>query len=187
MLGVTVAGFDDGGGSLTGLVAGHARPFDFEVGYEPAPGVARYLCGTPSVLAMSALDEGLDALIATQPQGGLVALEHKAALLTECFIDLVEESCSEYGLTLVTPRSAALRGNQVSFSMRDGEEAHAVVQALIARGVVGDFRAPDILRFGFAPIYLRLVDVWDAAGHVAEVLQTREWDQPRFLHRQVVT
>ena len=166
---------------------GHARPFDFTTGYEPAPGVARYLCGTPSVLALSALDEGLDALIATLPQGGLAALERKAGLLTECFIDLVEESCSEYGMTLVTPREAALRGNQVSFSMANGDQAHAVVQALIARGVVGDFRAPDILRFGFAPIYLRMIDAWDAAEHVAEVLQTREWDQPRFLQRQAVT
>ena len=166
---------------------GHARPFDFATDYAPAPGVSRYLCGTPSVLALAALDEGLDVLLATQPQGGLAALEEKAARLTQCFIDLVEESCADYGMTLVTPREAQRRGNQVSFTMQDGDQAYAVVQALIARGVVGDFRAPNILRFGFAPIYLRLVDASDAAEHVAEVLQTREWDQPRFLQRHAVT
>jgi kynureninase len=90
-------------------------------------------------------------------------------------------------MTLVTPRRPAQRGSQVSFTLADGDQAYAVVQALIARGVVGDFRAPNILRFGFAPLYLRLVDAWDAAEHVAEVLQTREWDQPRFLQRQAVT
>lgn len=166
---------------------GHARPFDFATEYAPAPGVSRYLCGTPSVLALAALDEGLDVLLATQPHGGLAALEKKAGLLTQCFIDLVEEDCAEYGMTLVTPREAQRRGNQVSFAMADGDQAYAVVQALIARGVVGDFRAPNILRFGFAPIYLRLIDASDAAEHVAEVLQTREWDQPRFLQRHAVT
>ena len=166
---------------------GHTRPFDFTVDYAPAAGVARYLCGTPSVIALTALEEGLDLLLATQANGGLAALEAKAARLTECFIDLVEEGCGEFGLTLVTPRDPHRRGNQVSFAMTDGDQAYAVMQALIARGVVGDFRAPNILRFGFAPLYLRLVDAWDAAEHVAEVLQTREWDQPRFKQRQAVT
>ncbi len=166
---------------------GHAHPFDFAQEYAPEPGISRYLCGTPPVLALTALDEGLDTVLAAQPHGGLAALEAKAARLTECFIDLVEDGCSEYGMTLVTPREAQRRGNQVSFAMEAGDQAYAVVQALIARGVVGDFRAPNILRFGFAPLYLRLVDAWDAAEHVAEVLQTREWDQPRFLRRHAVT
>ncbi|HZH07505.1 MAG TPA: kynureninase [Lautropia sp.] len=166
---------------------GHARPFEFSSEYAPAQGISRYLCGTPSVLALTALDEGLDVLIATQAHGGLAALEAKAARLTECFIDLVEDDCAGFGMTLVTPREPRRRGNQVSFAMPDGDQAYAVVQALIARGVVGDFRAPNILRFGFAPLYLRLVDAWDAAEHLAEVLQTREWDQPRFLQRQAVT
>jgi kynureninase len=166
---------------------GHARPFDFVTDYQPAEGVGRYLCGTPSVLALTALEAGVDGVLAAQPHGGLAALERKAALLTECFIDLVEESCAQFGLALVTPRSPAERGNQVSFAMTDRDAAYAVVQALIGRGVVGDFRAPDIMRFGFPPLYLRFVDAWDAAGHVAEVLQTREWDQPRFRQRQTVT
>ncbi len=166
---------------------GHARPFDFTAEYAPAPGIGRYLCGTPSVLALTALEEGLDVLLSARTNGGLAALETKAARLTECFIDLVEDGCSDYGLTLVTPRDSYRRGNQVSFAMNDGDQAYAVMQALIGRGVVGDFRAPNILRFGFAPLYLRLVDAWDAAEHVAEVLQTREWDQPRFKQRQAVT
>ena len=166
---------------------GHARPFEFTVEYAPAPGVARFLCGTPSVIALTALEEGLDVLLSTQAHGGLAALEAKAARLIDCFIDLVEDGCSEFGLTLVTPREPQRRGNQVSFAMEDGDQAYAVMQALIARGVVGDFRAPNILRFGFSPIYLRLVDAWDAAEHVAEVLQTREWDQRRFKQRQAVT
>ena len=166
---------------------GHARPFGFVAEYAAAPGISHYLCGTPSVLALTALDEGLDVLIGTQAHGGLAALEAKAARLTQCFIDLVEDDCAGFGMTLVTPREPQRRGNQVSFAMPDGDQAYAVVQALIARGVVGDFRAPDILRFGFAPLYLRLVDAWDAAEHLAEVLQTREWDQPRFLQRQAVT
>jgi kynureninase len=166
---------------------GHSDPFAFATEYQPAQGVARYLCGTPSVLALTALEEGLDVLLSAQAAGGLAALEAKAARLTTCFIDLVEEGCSEYGLTLVTPRDPPRRGNQVSFAMEDGDQAYAVMQALISRGVVGDFRAPNILRFGFAPLYLRLVDAWDAAEHVAEVLQTREWDQPRFKQRLAVT
>jgi kynureninase len=166
---------------------GHARPFDFVAEYRPAEGVGRYLCGTPSVLALTALEAGVDGVLAAQPYGGLEALERKAALLTECFIDLVEEGCAQYGVSLVTPRAPAARGNQVSFAMPDGDAAYAAVQALIARGVVGDFRAPDIMRFGFPPLYLRFVDAWDAAGHVTEVLQTREWDHPRFRQRLAVT
>ena len=166
---------------------GHAKPFDFATEYRPAEGVGRYLCGTPPVLGLTALEAGVDGLLAAQPLGGLEALERKAALLTECFIDLVEEGCAQYGVSLVTPRTPSQRGNQVSFAMPDGDAAYAVVQALIARGVVGDFRAPDIMRFGFPPLYLRFVDAWDAAGHVAEVLQTREWDQPRFRQRLAVT
>ncbi len=166
---------------------GHARPFDFVAEYQPAEGVGRYLCGTPSVLALTALEAGVDGVLAAQPYGGLAALERKAALLTECFIDLVEEGCTQFGLSLVTPRAPTARGNQVSFAMPDGDAAYAVVQALIERGVVGDFRAPDIMRFGFPPLYLRFVDAWDAAGHVAEVLQTREWDHLRFRQRLAVT
>ena len=108
---------------------GHARPFEFATEYAAAPGVARYLCGTPSVLALTALDEGLDVLIGTQAHGGLAALEAKAARLTQCFIDLVEEDCAGHGMTLVTPREPRLprQPGQLHDARRD--QAHAVVQA----------------------------------------------------------
>lgn len=166
---------------------GHARPFAFITDYEPAQGIGRYLSGTPSVIGLSALEVGVDTLLAARAQGGLAALKAKADRLTTCFIDLLEEECAEFGLELVTPSDPAARGNQASFRLADGDQAFAVVQALIARGVIGDFRAPDILRFGFAPLYLRYVDAWDAAEHVTEVLQTREWDQPKFMKRRAVT
>src|SRR5690606_7932793 len=91
---------------------GHAKPFDFATEYRPAEGVGRYLCGTPPVLGLTALEAGVDGLLAAQPLGGLEALERKAALLTECFIDLVEEGCAQYGVSLVTPRTPSQRGNQ---------------------------------------------------------------------------
>ncbi len=166
---------------------GHARPFDFVPGYEPAQGIGRYLCGTPSVIALAALEVGVDTLLEARPLGGLAALKAKADRLTDCFIDCLDDLEDEFGLTLVTPRDPALRGCQASYRLPDGAQAYAVVQALIARGVIGDFRAPDILRFGFAPLYLRYVDAWDAAEHLTEVLQTREWDQPKYLKRRAVT
>ncbi|MCX9157992.1 kynureninase [Niveibacterium sp. 24ML] len=163
---------------------GHARPFDFVPGYEAGEGVARYLCGTPSILAMSALECGVETLLAAEPYGGMVALRAKSLALTELFIERVEARCAGKGLTLVTPREAARRGSQVSFAF---DSAWPVCQALIARGVIGDFRAPDILRFGFAPLYIRFTDVWDAAEALAAVLETGEWLEARFAERSAVT
>jgi kynureninase len=164
---------------------GHAAPFEFTADYRPAKGVARFVCGTPSALALSALECGLDVFLAAEPLGGMIALREKSLALTDLFIELVEERCSGQGLNLQTPRDRAMRGSQVSFLR--GEGAYAIVQALIARGVVGDFRAPGILRFGFTPLYLRFVDVWDAVEHLAQVLATGEWKQPRFSQRAAVT
>jgi len=104
--------------------------------------------------------------------------------LSELFIDVAERSCASSGLTLASPREAARRGSQVCFRH---PEAHAVMQALIARGVIGDFRAPDIVRFGLAPLVLRFVDVWDAAAALGEVLATGEWDRPEFRAMKKVT
>jgi kynureninase len=162
---------------------GHAAPFEFTPGYQPAEGVARYLCGTPPVLALAALDCGLDSVLAAEPLGGLSALREKSVALTALFIDLVEARCA--GLRLVTPRDARRRGSQVCLAHDDG--AYAMVQALIARDVVGDFRAPDILRFGFTPLYTRYVDVWDAVEHLHQVLDAGEWREPRFNQRSTVT
>lgn len=164
---------------------GHAAPFAFTPDYAPAPGVARYLCGTPPVISMAALDCGIDTLLAAEPLGGMDALRSKSLALTHAFMRLVEERCAGHGLSVITPHEAAQRGSQVSLVR--GEGAYAIVQALIASGVVGDFRAPDVLRFGFTPLYLRFVDVWDAVEHLRDVLATKEWQQARFNTKAAVT
>lgn len=166
---------------------GHEQPFLFETDYRPAPGIARALCGSPPILSMVALEAGVDTMREALAGDSMALLEAKAAALTACFIDLVAPLAEEYQLELVTPRDPAARGNQVSYACADGERAYALVQALIARGVVGDFRTPDIARFGFAPLYLRFVDVWDAVEHLRAVLADREWDSARFRARRAVT
>ena len=164
---------------------GHAAPFEFTPDYQPAKGIQRFICGTPPVLSLAALECGLDVFIAAEKHGGIGALRQKSLALTTLFIELVEARCGGHGLSLVTPRDGAQRGSQVSFAHATG--GYAMVQALIARGVIGDFRAPDILRFGFTPLYTRFVDVWDAVEHLAQVLQTGEWREARFNQRAAVT
>ncbi|GAB3666283.1 kynureninase [Ramlibacter alkalitolerans] len=166
---------------------GHAAPFAFSSDYSPAAGIARYLCGTQPVLSMIALDCGLDTVLVAQPLGGMAALRRKSLALTDLFIALVEQHCAGHGLGLATPREHALRGSQVCLTR--GEGAHAIVQALIARGVIGDFRAgpPDILRFGFTPLYMRFEDVWHAVQHLREVLESGEWRRAEFSRQQAVT
>ncbi len=164
---------------------GHAAPFEFTPEYRPAPGIARYLCGTQPVLSMTARDCGLDTLEAARPQGGMAALRAKSLALTDLFIALVEERCQGHGLSLVTPREHARRGSQVCLSRSEG--AYAIVQALIARGVIGDFRAPDILRFGFTPLYLGFEEVWQAVDHLRQVLESGEWRRAEFNRQHAVT
>jgi kynureninase len=164
---------------------GHAAAFEFRPGYRPADGIARYLCGTPPVLGMAALECGVDTLLAAEPAGGMAALRAKSLALTDLFIALVEERCAGHGLANITPVAHAERGSQVCLTRTDG--AYAIVQALIARGVIGDFRAPDVLRFGFTPSYLRFVDVWDAVEHLREVLDSGAWRDARFATRSAVT
>ncbi|HWG80681.1 MAG TPA: kynureninase [Stellaceae bacterium] len=159
---------------------GHAEPFAFETSYRPAPGIGRYVSGTPPVLSMAALEVGLDLLLEVPP----AALREKSVALTECFIAAVEQEAAGLGLTLLSPRESSRRGSQVSFRHPSG---YPVMQALISDGIIGDFRAPDILRFGFAPLYTRFVDAWDAAAALAEVLRTRGWDRPEFHRRATVT
>ncbi|HMN64262.1 MAG: kynureninase [Burkholderiaceae bacterium] len=166
---------------------GHAAPFAFETGYRPADGVARYLCGTPPVLSMVALDAGLDTLLAADAYGGLEALWRKSRHLTALFAARAQALCAQHGLRCVTPMDGDRRGSQVSFTLPDGQQAYAVVQALVARGVIGDFRAPDILRFGFAPMYLRHVDAWDAAERLSAVLESGDWRSSEYLARAAVT
>ena len=164
---------------------GHAAPFEFTEDYRPAVGIQRFVCGTPPVLSMAALDCGVDVFADAERFGGMAALRHKSLALTALFIDLVEARCAGHGLALVTPRDDALRGSQASFARAEG--AYAIMQALIARGVIGDFRAPDILRFGFTPLYTRFVDAWDAAEQLAAVLASGEWREARFNQRAAVT
>ena len=141
----------------------HAQPFAMEPEFSPDAGIARALCGTPPVLSMALVECGLDVFSLTDMQ----ALRRKSLALTELFIALVEARCASHPLTLVTPREAAQRGSHVSFTHVHGYE---VMQALIARGVIGDYREPHIMRFGFTPLYTRYADVWDAVDILRDIL-----------------
>ena len=170
---------------------GHAAPFEFTPDYQPAPGITRYLCGTQPIISMAALECGLDTLLAAEPLGGMAALRAKSLALTDLFIELVETRCAGHGLTLATPRDHARRGSQVCLAREAG--AYAIVQALIARNVIGDFRAgdgavhPDILRFGFTPLYIGFEDAWHAVEHLKQVLDSSEWQKPEFNQKNAVT
>ena len=171
---------------------GHAQPFAFTPSYAPAAGMGRFLCGSQSVLAMAALACGLDTFERSLPLGGMVALRQKSLALTDVFIELVLTQCAGHGLVLETPREHAQRGSQVSLSTQAG--AYAVVQALIERGVMGDFRAgdpshsePDIMRFGFTPLYVGFEDVWRAVAHLKQVLDAGIWRETRFAVTHKVT
>ena len=170
---------------------GHATPFDFTPDYRPAPGITRYQCGTQPMISLAALECGVDTLLAAEAQGGMAALRSKSLALTDLFIQLVEERCAGHGLGLATPREHAQRGSQVCLTRDEG--AYAIVQALIARGVVGDFRAgdgglhKDILRFGFTPLYIGFEDVWNAVEQLKQVLETAEWQRPEFNRKHAVT
>ena len=164
---------------LTGWM-GHAEPFAFEDGYRPARDIRGQLTGTPSVLGLAALEAGIDLQLEADP----ALIEAKGLALADLFIAEVEARADDPDLTLASPRDPAERGLHVSFAHPHG---HALVQALIARGVIGDFRSPDIARYGFSPLYLSFAQVWDAAGAFAEVLATRAWDRPEFHARAAVT
>ena len=158
---------------------GHAEPFAFDSSFRPAGGIARFLTGTPSIIALAALEAGLDTFHGLS----MAQLEAKSAALSQLFIDEVEARCGSE-VQLASPRDPATRGSHVSFAHPDG---YAVMQALIASGVVGDFRAPDLIRFGFAPLYNSFAEVVAAAERLAEILASRSWDQPQFAERLRVT
>jgi kynureninase len=158
---------------------GHAEPFAFTEDYRPATGIARFLTGTPSILALAALDAG----IATFDGISLSDVQAKSRKLSQLFVEEVEARCGSE-VRLASPRDSARRGSHVVFAHPQG---YAVIQALIARGAIGDFRAPDLMRFGFTPLYTRYADVAQAAELLSEILQTGEWDQPRFKQRSRVT
>src|SRR3954447_21278819 len=158
---------------------GHAEPFAFDDDYRPVTGIGRFLTGTPSVLALAALDAGLDTFADVSMRN----VEAKGRALSQLFIDEVEARCGSE-VHLASPRDPAHRGSHVVFAHPQG---YAVMQALIARGVIGDFRAPDLMRFGFAPLYNGFSEIVRAAEILSDILSTREWDQPRFHQRAKVT
>ena len=158
---------------------GHADPFAFDDNYAPASGILKFLTGTPPILALAAFDAGLDTFDGIS----MADVEAKSRSLSQLFIDEVESRCGSE-LSLASPRDPTHRGSHVVFAHPQG---YAIMQALIARGVIGDFRAPNLMRFGFAPLYNSFAEVVRAAEILAEILQSGEWDQPRFHERSKVT
>jgi kynureninase len=157
---------------------GHAAPFVFDRAFRPDAGIKRFLCGTPPIISLRGVDAALDALDGVK----VAELREKSLALTDLFMARIGVLLSN--LDIVTPRQASMRGSQVAIRFNEG---YAVVQAMIERGVIGDFRAPDIMRFGFAPIYLRFQDVWDAAEILAACIRDEVWRDPRYGQRLAVT
>lgn len=164
---------------LTGWL-GHAAPFDFDPDYRPAKGIDRMLCGTPPILSMAALDAALEAFEGID----MGQVRAKSMRLGETFLELVEQRCPDHGFAVACPRDPARRGSQVCLSHEHG---YRIIRALADRGVIGDFRAPDILRFGLTPLYQRHVDVWDAVEVLREVMDSQAWRDPRYERRGLVT
>lgn len=164
---------------LTGWM-GHAEPFAFVDDYRPAPGVDRFLCGTPSILAFTALEAAVEMFL----EADLAALYAKGQRLCDLFIERVSAFAGVQGLRLVTAREGERRGSHVSYAHSHGYE---LMQALIARGVVGDFRTPDVARFGFTPFYVGYADVWRAAQIFKSLLESGEWRDPAYAVRAKVT
>ena len=159
---------------------GHAAPFAFERRYRPAPGISSQLAGTPPMLSLLALEVAIDMWLRVDQREA----RQKSMALGDLFIKLVDETCGELGLEVASPREAMARGSQVSLRHRD---AYPVMRALIDRGLIGDFRTPDLLRFGFAPLYTRYVDVFDAVRCLHEVLTSKAWQRPEYATRLPVT
>ena len=159
---------------------GHAAPFTFDDAYRPADGMQRFLCGTPPILALAALESGVDVFL----EADMAALAAKSQALCSLMIGLVGEQCGGLGLSLATPTDPEQRGSHVSFRHAQG---YAIMQALIAHGVIGDFRDPDILRFGLTPLYLRYEDIWNAVACLRDILRKRVFLDPKYALRSAVT
>ncbi len=164
---------------------GHASPFAFSDEYSPASGVRRFLCGTPPVLSLAALDCGVDTVLAAESHGGVGALHQNALALSSLFAELVEQRVASHGIRCVTDTTTPQRGSHLSFVAPTG--AYAIVQALIHRGVVGDYREPDFMRFGITPLYTRFVDIWDAVEQLTQVLDSGDWKLPQYSERKAIT
>ena len=157
---------------------GHKNPFDFSLKYDPASGIDRMRVGTPPVIAMAALEASLDIWETVN----IKDVRETSIQLTDQFIKGVEQKCPM--LQLITPRAPENRGSQVSFSFEHG---YAAMQACIERGVIGDFRAPDVMRFGFTPLFIDSQDVERALETLAEIMSKDLWNDPKFQKRNKVT
>jgi kynureninase len=159
---------------------GHAAPFAFEGSYRPDNGIRRLLCGTQPILSLRALDAGLAAI----EDVNMADIRAKSLAMSDLFMALVQDTCRRHGATIVTPREHHLRGSQVSIRFADG---YPVIQALIARQVIGDFRAPDTMRFGLAPAYMSFADIYRAAHAFNDVMASDSWRSTQFMTRRAVT
>jgi kynureninase len=157
---------------------GHAAPFAFTDDYVPAPGIDRFLAGTPPILSLAGLECGIDAFEAVAMDG----IWTKSIALFEMFKQLLSIRCPE--LICISPGDPDRRGSHIAFRH---PHAFEICQALIARGVIGDFRAPDVIRFGLTPLYLRFEDIWTAVECCAEIVANRGWDRPEYRMRRKVT
>lgn len=159
---------------------GHASPFAFERDYRPAPGIAQMLSGTQAITSLAMVEAGLDITA----RASMGAIRDKSKKMGDIFIQLVEVRCGNYGFALASPRDAEQRGSQVAL---EHEQGYPIARALIDSKVVGDFRAPNILRFGFAPLYLRYVDVWHTVQTLQTIMQTEKWREEQYNTRMAVT
>ena len=159
---------------------GDARPFEFRGEYEPAPGILRYLSGTPAVIGMAALEASVELIL----EAPMAAIRAKSVALGDAFIGLMERQCAGQGFELISPRDGASRGSHVSYRHA---ASYPLMQALIHGGVIGDCRPPDLVRFGFAPLYTRYVDVWDAVDRIGRTTAARGWERAEFQARRAVT
>lgn len=159
---------------------GHARPFDFDDAYAPAPGITRFLVGTPPILGLAALEVGVDLMLEVD----MGELRAKSVAMGALFAERMAPLCDRFGFSLASPSDPADRGSQISYAHR---QAYPIIQALIAAGIVGDFRAPDVLRFGLTPLYTSFAEIEAAVAGIAAVMEASAWDRPEYRVRSAVT
>jgi kynureninase len=159
---------------------GHRQPFEFASEYVPAADIRRFLCGTPSVLGTVALETGVRCFADVE----MARVREKSLALSGLFRQLIQTQCAPFGLHCISPEADHERGSQLSFSH---DHAYALMQAIIDRGVIGDFRRPNLVRFGFTPLYTRYVDCWDAVAVIRDVLEQQSWRNPQYQQQKTVT
>jgi kynureninase len=164
---------------LTGWM-GHASPFAFDETYQSAAGIRKMLCGTPSIIAMGCLEAALDELLPVS----MAAIRDKSTKLTRLFIELMKERCADFGFALISSENDDIRGSQISYTH---EQGYVIMQALIANNVIGDFRAPDCVRFGVNPLYLSFMDIWRAVDSIKAIMETEAWREFQGQKKEAVT